>query len=136
MKRVAANLRARSRSEDVQPLISFVTEHAYEHGLQIIAIFRTLDIVCQSNHLDQSSITTLVKNLYPVDRVPTLAVCKVVCSLGNGEHKPSPATQNLLLRWIILVYEIIEDPSVLAKLYSVVFNLLDTMGIRLDSLVC
>ena len=74
--------------------------------------------------------TSVIKNLYPSKKVSTGIVSKVVCSFGPSKTKPSPATQNLLLRWLILVCEDLEDPTCLSRLYSVLFDLLDMISLR------
>lgn len=71
-----------------------------------------------------------MRNLYPVGKVPDSAVVKVIGSLGNGRLKPSYTTQAGLLKWLVLVYTVLENPKILSQLYSTVFNLLDTAAIR------
>jgi centromere protein I len=80
---------------------------------------RLLEIIVKPNHVDQSTLTSIIKNLYPSAKVPGDIVAKIVCCLGPSKTKPSPATQNSLLRWLILVYEDLEDPTYLPKLYSI-----------------
>jgi centromere protein I len=80
--------------------------------------------------LDQTSVTTLIKNLYPSQRVPADVVVTIVGALGQGKGKPTPATQNSFVKWLITVHEIIEDPTVLSRMYSVLFGLLDSISIR------
>lgn len=82
------------------------------------------------NHLDQTTVTTIIKNLYPSKKVSSDIVSKVVCSFGPSKTRPSPATQNLLLRWLILICEDLEDPAYLSKLYSVLFDHLDMISLR------
>ena len=80
--------------------------------------------------LDQTTITTLIKNLYPAQRIPGDVVIAVVGALGQGEGKPSPGTQDSLVKWLMTVHEIIEDPNVLSRLYGVLFGMLDMISIR------
>ena len=56
----------------------------------------------------------------------------VVNGLGYGSRKASVSNQQLLLKWMIMVHDILEDPSVLSGLYSVFFNLLDMNSLRAD----
>jgi centromere protein I len=72
----------------------------------------------------------LIRNLYPAGRVLDVVVIRVVGSLGHGRAKPSYTSQALLLKWVVMVYDILENPNVLLQLYSVLFNLLDTAAIR------
>lgn len=80
--------------------------------------------------LDQTTITTLIKNLYPARRIPSDVVITVVGALGQGKGKPSPGTQDSLVKWLITVHEIIEEQSVLSRLYGVLFGMLDMISIR------
>lgn len=89
-----------------------------------------VDIITLPNQLDQASIGTLIRNLYPVSKVPDSVVIKVVGSLGHGRAKPSYTAQAALLKWLIMVYDVLESQRVLSRLYSVLFNLLDTIAIR------
>jgi centromere protein I len=81
-------------------------------------------------NLDQTSITTLVKNLYPARRVPLDVVVTVVGALGQGKGKPSPGTQDSFVKWLTTVHEIMESPSILSRLYGVLFGMLDMISIR------
>jgi centromere protein I len=93
-----------------------------------------VQLVCVKTHLDQSSVTTLVKNLYPAQRVPADVVVTIVGALGQGKGKPSPGTQESLVKWLAIVHEIVENPNVLSRLYGVLFSTLDMMSIRCASL--
>jgi len=68
--------------------------------------------------------------MYPSSAVPGRAVLRIVGCLGHGELKPKLAVQALLLRWLIMVYAILDDQAVLSRAYPVLFNLLDTAAIR------
>ena len=46
--------------------------------------------------------------------------------------KPSLSTQQCLIKWLLKVNNILEDSTVLSKSYSVLFNLLDTLSLRVD----
>jgi centromere protein I len=81
-------------------------------------------------NLDQTSITTLVKNLYPARRVPVDVIVTVVGALGQGKGKPSPGTQDSFVKWLTTVHEIIESPNALSRLYGVLFGMLDMISIR------
>ena len=84
----------------------------------------------RKTELDQTSVTNLVKNLYPAQHVSADAVVTIVSALGQGKSKPSSATQLALVKWLITVYEIIEDPKTLSRLYGVLFGLLDMISLR------
>ncbi|KAL1960032.1 hypothetical protein VTO42DRAFT_204 [Malbranchea cinnamomea] len=121
---------AKQRHTSVADLATTIASHAFESGIPETLLHRLVGIVVKPNCLDQSTITTIVKNLYPSKKVSSDVVAKIVCALGPGKTKPSPATQNLLLRWLILVCEDLEDPAYLSKLYSVLFDNLDMISLR------
>jgi centromere protein I len=121
---------SKKRYTDAGQLAKTIASNAYESGINPSALERLIHILTRNNHLDQGTITTLIKNLYPIDRISSKVVTQVVCCLGPSKDKPSPATQASLLRWLILVYEFCEDRSHLAKLYAVLFNHLDMISLR------
>jgi centromere protein I len=121
---------SKKRYTDAGQLAKTIASNAYESGINPSALERLIHILTRNNHLDQGTITTLIKNLYPIDRISSKVVTQVVCCLGPSKNKPSPATQASLLRWLILVYEFCEDRSHLAKLYAVLFNHLDMISLR------
>jgi centromere protein I len=100
------------------------------HGLNTDSLLTIIDLIAQQNFLDQASTTKIVKNLYPSGKVPSRAIIRIVSSLGSGETKPSLATQEVLLRWLVLTYEHIEEYSVYSKVYGILFDLLDMIGLR------
>lgn len=53
-----------------------------------------------------------------------------MCCLGPSKNKPNPAAQALLLRWLILSYDLFRERSHLTKLYAVLFNHLDMISLR------
>jgi hypothetical protein len=57
-------------------------------------------------------------------------VVRVVGCLGNGVHRPGAGVQAGLLRWLVMVYNVLEDYEMLSRLYGVLFNLLDMMTLR------
>lgn len=121
---------SKQRYTDAGKLAKTIASRAYDSGLPGAALERLIKILTTSNHLDQGTITTLIKNLYPAERVPSKLVTQLVCCLGPTKNKPSPATQVQLLRWLILVYDFLEDRTHLSKLYAVLFNYLDMLSLR------
>lgn len=120
----------KQRYTDASQLAKTIASDAYESGIPPAALQRLMNVLTKPNALDQSTITTLIKNLYPLERIPSNIVTQVVCSLGPSKNKPSAATQALLLRWLILVFDFLEDRNHLSKLYSVLFNFLDMLSLR------
>ena len=94
------------------------------------SLSRLVDIVTLPSELDQASLGGLVRNLYPASKVPNAIVIKIVGGLGHGRSKPSYSIQSALLKWLVLVYDVLENQRILSQLYSTLFNLLDTVAIR------
>lgn len=120
----------RQRYTDAGQLAKTIASDAYENGIPQDVLGRLLKILTAKNNLDQGTVTTLVKNLYPQEQISSKHVTQVVCCLGPSKPKPSPATQALLVRWLIMTYDLLEDRTHLGKLYSVLFNHLDMISLR------
>ncbi|CEJ81095.1 hypothetical protein VHEMI01241 [[Torrubiella] hemipterigena] len=71
-----------------------------------------------------------MRTLYPVAKVSRDDVLLVISALGNGKAKPSLTLQAALLRWLVMVYHVLDAPGVLGQAYPVLFNLLDTGAFR------
>ncbi|OJJ43822.1 hypothetical protein ASPZODRAFT_145761 [Penicilliopsis zonata CBS 506.65] len=125
-----AHLPTKQRRIDVRYLAKVIASDAYEEGISPAALERLVNLITAQNELDQSTLTILIKNLYPQDKISTQVVTKVVCCLGPSKNKPSAATQAQLLRWLILTYDYLEDSTHLLKLYTVLFNFLDMISLR------
>lgn len=108
---------------------------AYRDGLPNALLSTLTDLVTLPNELDQGSRGNLIKNLYPTSKIKDSIAIKVVASLGHGRAKPSFPTQAALLKWLVMIYDVLENPTVMSRLYGVLFNLLDTIAIRYDSVV-
>ncbi|KAF2640917.1 Mis6-domain-containing protein [Massarina eburnea CBS 473.64] len=126
----ASRTPAKQRAVKVSSVVDVVCNHAFEHGLDEEALRDVVQIAARKTDLDQTSVTTLLKNLYPAQRVSAEIVATVVAALGQGKGKPTPGTQNGLVKWLALVHEVLEEPDVLSRLYGVLFNMLDMISIR------
>jgi centromere protein I len=127
---VASRTPAKQRAIKVFSSVDVICRHAFEDGLEEDALRAVVQLVCVKTHLDQTTVTTLVKNLYPAHRVPADVIVTIVGALGQGKGKPSPGTQDSLVKWLRAIHEIIEDPNVLSRLYGVLFGMLDMISIR------
>jgi centromere protein I len=126
----ASEVPAKSRARKISPIVDEICEHGYQFGFPGEELQRIIKLVTVKTELDQSTTTTLIKNLYPAGRVPTDAVVSAVASLGHAKRKPSLSTQAALLRWLVAVHEVLEDHSILLRFYAILFNLLDMISIR------
>ncbi|KAK1775782.1 Mis6-domain-containing protein [Copromyces sp. CBS 386.78] len=126
----ASKVPSKRRQTSIKPTIENLTSVLYDRGALPDELARLVDLVTLTNHLDQASKGAIIKNLYPVGKLNTDSALKVVGALGHGQLKPSFPIQSLLLRWLIMVYPLLQDTSILSQTYGVLFNLLDTAAIR------
>jgi centromere protein I len=110
--------------------VNDICNHAFQNGLDSRSLRAVVDVIAVKTELDQTGNTSLVKSLYPARRVPPDVVVTVVGGLGQGNSKPSLPTQAALLKWLVLVYDVLEDATILSRLYGVLFDLLDTYSLR------
>ncbi|OTA92290.1 hypothetical protein M434DRAFT_396534 [Hypoxylon sp. CO27-5] len=126
----ASKLPAKQRGYNVKPTVEKLASLSYDQGLLPEDLGQLIDLVTTPNFLDQASLGNIVRNLYPATKVSDELVTKVIGSLGHGKLKPSLAIQGALLRWLIMIYHVIDNQTILSRAYSVLFNLLDTAAIR------
>ena len=127
----AAKVPARSRKLAIKPTVERAVSVLYDRGALPEELARLIDLVTLRNHLDQASLGSLIKNLYPAGKIDHETVLKVIGALGHGQRKPSLPLQSLLLRWLVMVYHLLgSSAAVLSQTYGVIFNLLDTAAIR------
>lgn len=125
-----SSLPRRSRSTEIGPHVDTINEHGYQYGLSNQDIQRILLVVAKKNELDQTASTTLVKNLFPNERINPGIVLTALGGLGQGAQKPNLATQSSLLRWLCNVQQVLQEPESLLRFYALLFNLLDILALR------
>ncbi|RKF59519.1 Centromere protein I [Erysiphe neolycopersici] len=128
---LAAQKPAKQRTTKVSTVVDKITSVSYQNGLSALALDKLIDLIVLPNELDQSSRACLVRNLYPIDKVSNSVFFRIVASLGHGVTKAPYSTQVMLLKWLILTHDMVEDQTVFSQVYSILFNLLDTAAIRL-----
>ncbi|KAJ0307563.1 hypothetical protein COL516b_004184 [Colletotrichum fioriniae] len=126
----ASKLPTKRRATSIKPTVEKVASYASENGLLPEPLSELIDLLTRPNLLDQASLNTILKNLYPATRLSSDVVLRVVGCLGHGELKPSLVLQSNILKWLIMAYHVIEKPGILSQAYAVLFNLLDTAAIR------
>ncbi|RYP29675.1 hypothetical protein DL767_006627 [Monosporascus sp. MG133] len=126
----ASTLTAKRRESSIKPDVETLNSLSYDRGVLPAELNDLIDLVTTPNHLDQASLASIVRNLYPASTVSDDVITKVVGSIGHGRPKPSLAIQGGLLRWLVMIYHIIQSQGALARGYSVLFSLLDTAAIR------
>ncbi|KYK58654.1 hypothetical protein DCS_05671 [Drechmeria coniospora] len=128
----ASKLPAKSRSTAVKPVVAQLASLCYERGLLPDALGQLVDLLTSPSYLDQASLQTLARNLYPRGKVEADVVLRILGTLGHGRLKMSLGVQAALLRWLILVQHDLQEREVLARAYGFLFGLLDTAAIRLN----
>ncbi|KAK4152641.1 centromere protein I [Chaetomidium leptoderma] len=126
----ASNVPAKRRKTGIKPTVERTTELLYGRGGLPDELARLVDLLTTRNHLDQASLGAIVRNLYPSAKVSDELVLRFVGALGHGQLKPSLPLQALFLRWLVMVYHLLQNPAILSQAYAVLFNLLDTAAIR------
>src|SRR3990170_2831583 len=99
---IAAKTPAKQRSLKISSIVDNLCSAAHESGLSSTSLSRLVDAVTQPNELDQASLRSLIRHLYPRAKVPDIIVIKVVGCLGHGKGKPKYTTQAALLDWLVL----------------------------------
>ncbi|KAL1837191.1 hypothetical protein VTJ49DRAFT_4163 [Mycothermus thermophilus] len=131
----ASHIPAKRRTADIKPTVTAAAQLMYQHGVLPDELARLADLLTLRSHLAQASLAELVRNLYPAAHVADEVVLRFVGALGHGQLKPTLPLQAQYLRWLVMVYPVLENPSVLSQAYSVLFNLLDTAAIRIQTLL-
>ncbi|CAI2174606.1 2651_t:CDS:10 [Funneliformis geosporum] len=98
-------------------------------GLEVAQIAEVLNVIL-TGKLDDIDTKSLIKVLLPRKSISNFLVIKVLGSLGNKILKYN--IQALLLRWIIIVYNVIEDHSELLKFYGVIIHYIEYDTLRVD----
>jgi len=122
---------AKRRTVGIKPTVEKLATLAYDSGLLPDELHDLVELITTPHHLDQATLGALIRNLYPTGKVASEVVLKVIGGLGVGQLKPPLSIQSLLLRWLLLVYHVLESQAILSQSYAVLFNLLDVAAIRL-----
>ncbi|EXU95579.1 Mis6 domain protein [Metarhizium robertsii] len=110
----AAKLPAKARAINIKSTVASFSTFAYEEGIVPAALDRLIDLVTIPNYLDQASLASVVRNLYPAERVSPNVVLHVVSALGHGALKAPLSLQAALLKWLVMVYHVLETPAAAA----------------------
>ncbi|KAF2097447.1 Mis6-domain-containing protein [Rhizodiscina lignyota] len=126
----ASKLSPRLRTVNISDLTNEICSESYENGFDVSNLEAIVNLVTVKSELDQTSVATLIKHLFPAGSVPNSVVLTIVGCLGQGQLKPTPSAQALLVRWLSNVYSCMVEPSMLSKVYGVLFGLLDMISLR------
>ncbi|XP_033637243.1 centromere protein I-like [Asterias rubens] len=95
---------------------------AKREGLTARDISQLLDVAASSKFSDSIS-SRLIKSLLPSDKIPQEAVIKAVSWMCT--NKPSNEIQGLLLKWMILTYDLLDGSDDLHALYGILFHFVE-----------
>jgi len=126
----ASKLPAKRRGTSIRPTVDKFSSLAYENGIDSETLKDLITLVTSPTFLDQATLNSIIKTLYPTGRLSSDVVLKVVGCLGHGQLKPSLPIQAALLRWLVMVYHVIDNPAIFSRAYAVLFTLVDTAAIR------
>ncbi|KAK3326277.1 Mis6-domain-containing protein [Apodospora peruviana] len=115
---LASKVPAKRRQVVIKSTVERTTALLYQRGAIPDELARLVDLVTVRNYLDQASLSALIRNLYPATKVDNDAIFKVVGALGHGQLKPALPLQSLLLRWLVMVYHLLENPGILTQAYG------------------
>jgi len=90
---IAGNKRNEILKEDLIDAVDEFAHYSSFRGLSEDSLNVMIDILTAPSKLDQATIATIVKYLYPKGKVPEDIVVKVVGCFGQGQSKPTHATQ-------------------------------------------
>ncbi|KAF2970056.1 hypothetical protein GQX73_g3562 [Xylaria multiplex] len=123
-------LQAKQRGADIRPTVDQLASLAYDQGLLPAELNELIELVTTRNFLNQASLASIIRNLYPATSVSGDLVIKVIGCLGHGKLKPSLNVQAALLKWLIMIQNVVEGRNCFLQAYPVLFNLLDTVALR------
>ncbi|CAG8462026.1 4858_t:CDS:10 [Funneliformis mosseae] len=126
---IAQNAGVKNIKKIVKNQILELDELVLNSGLEVAQIAEVLNVIL-TGKLDDIDTKRLIKVLLPRTKISNFLVIKVLGSLGNKILKYN--IQALLLRWIIIVYNVIEDHSELLKFYGVIIHYMEYDTLRVD----
>lgn len=126
----ASKLPAKQRGANIKPTVEHLVSLAYDQGLLPADLSELINLVTTPSFLDQASLAAIIRNLYPATSVSGDIIIKVVGCLGHGKLKPSLTIQAALLKWLVMIQNVVESRDPLLRAYPVLFNLLDTAALR------
>ncbi|XP_038050273.1 centromere protein I-like [Patiria miniata] len=95
---------------------------AKREGLSQKVIGQLVDVAASAKFPDSIS-SRLIKSLLPSDKIPQDAIVKAISWMCT--NNPSNEIQSLLVRWVILTYDLLDDLDDLHALYGVLFHFIE-----------
>ena len=78
---------------NVNEAVEKLSNYASISGLSNESLDELIDILTTPSKLDQITITSILKHLYPRHSVAETIAVKIVGCFGQGKHKPALSTQ-------------------------------------------
>ncbi|EDO43463.1 predicted protein [Nematostella vectensis] len=103
--------------------VQVIERTSQNQGLNEDQLLGLIDLACSRLYGDAVS-SKLVKSLIPKNRIPSLALVKAISWIST--NKLSISLQALLVRWILVVYQLLDDITPLQALYGVLFLFLES----------
>ncbi|KAF8427322.1 Mis6-domain-containing protein [Tirmania nivea] len=100
--------------EDLIDAVDEFAQYSSLRGLPEDSVNVMIDILTTPSKLDQATLATIVKHLYPRSKVSENVVVKIA----------------LLLRWLVMIYDVLDGHTILSQLYGLLFNCLDLISLR------
>lgn len=126
MERIERNGGVRGGKPTVLRALSALDPVAHHFGLSPAQLVQLQDIILLGK-IDDTTARKLIKLLLPRQHVPEMCAVKVLGCLGK---QLGFANQAALLRWVILVYDILDNRTKLQQLYGVAFHYLSYETLR------
>ncbi|KAJ6259737.1 hypothetical protein Dda_5375 [Drechslerella dactyloides] len=131
LAKAAASTRKEVNKETIEQLVEQISSYANTNGLWDTELRDLLRVLTASKTIiDASKTRVLVKSLVPREKISPSTLELLISCLGEGENKAVYATQPLLLRWLVMVYDFLKSYNILHQLYGVLFNFLHTANLR------
>ncbi|KAG4304099.1 hypothetical protein PORY_002463 [Pneumocystis oryctolagi] len=118
--------------EKLVDAVKHLSDVAEKFGLDSESIDKGISMMCRSHHIDQSNTITIINSMMPCEKVKQKTVIRIFGSLGHGRGRASLFVQfkNILLKWVVMVYDYLEGYDELNQLYGVVFHYIGFVTLR------
>ncbi|KAF9357305.1 hypothetical protein BGX26_003955 [Mortierella sp. AD094] len=126
LERIERNGGVRGGKPTITRALSALNPVVQSFGLSPEQLTQLLDIVL-AGKIDDATTKKLIKLMLPRQQVPEVCAIKILGCLGR---QLSFVCQAALLKWMIVVYDILESRTKLHQLYGVAFHYLSYETLR------
>ncbi|ORZ09055.1 Mis6-domain-containing protein [Lobosporangium transversale] len=126
LERIERNGGVRGGKPTVLRTLNTLSSIAHSFGLSPEQLSQLLDIILIGK-IDDTTTRKLIRLLLPRQHVPEMCAIKVMGCLGR---RLAFSNQAALLRWMIVVYNVIDSRTKLQRLYGVAFHYLSYETLR------